>query len=117
MKNSLLILCKILLVISIIFWSIIVVYFSFFKFPSNENYLLLKIFLFLEPLFFTIALFGLLKKIKIIYIFSIIFVLFNAILSITDQIGIYDIVSLGLNILILISLLSILKQIFKKKIT
>jgi len=115
MKFFPLILCKILLIISIIFWSIIAVYFSFFKFASYENYLILKILLFLEPLFFAIALFGLIKRIKIIFVFSIIFSLFNAILSITDEVGIFDVISLILNILVLISLLLAQKQIFKKE--
>lgn len=90
------------------------VYFSFFKFASTENYFILKILLFLEPLLFAIALFGLIKKIKGVYVFLIIFVLLNAVLSVTDQIGIYDIISLVLNILALIGLLLSWKQIFKK---
>lgn len=116
MKNLPLIFCKTLLIINIIFWSIMAVYFSFYKFASNENYLILKILLFFEPLLFAIVLIGLIKGIKIIYVLSIIFVLINAVLSITDEVGIYDIISLILSILALISLFLVWKQIFKKKV-
>lgn len=113
MKNTLFVLCKVLLIISIVFWSIMAVYHSFFKFTPNESYLIIKILLFFEPLLFAIALFGLIKKIKFIYILSVIFVFFNAMLSITDEVGLYDILSLVFNILLFVNLLLVWKQIFK----
>lgn len=112
MKNLPLIFCKIILITNIIFWTIMAIYFSFFKFASNEHYLILKVLLFFEPLFFAIALIGVIKKIKIIYLLSIIFVFLNAILSITDEVGTYDIISLILSILALICFLLVWKQIF-----
>jgi hypothetical protein len=117
MKNLPLIFCKIILIANIVFWTVMAIYFSFFKFSSNEYYLILKVLLFFEPLFFAIALIGLIKEIKIIYVLSTIFVFLNAILSITDEVGIYDIISLILNILALVSLSLVWKQIIKKKIT
>jgi hypothetical protein len=114
MKKSLLITSKILLIINIIYWGLIASYFSFFKFTSSDNYLIFKILLFLEPLFFIIALFGFINKIKTIYIFSIIFIFFNTLSSITDQVGFYDIISLILNILTLGCLLLAWKQTFNK---
>lgn len=112
MKNLSLTFCKIILVANITFWTITATYFSFFKFYFNENYLILKVLLFFEPLFFIIILIGLVKKIKIVYVFSIIFVFLNAILSITDEVGVYDITSLILNILAFIGLLLVRKKIF-----
>lgn len=114
MKKLSSIFCKIILIANIVFWTVMAIYFSFFKFTSNEYYLILKVLLFFEPLFFAIAFIGLIKEIKIIYVLSIIFVFLNTILSITDEVGIYDIISLILNILALISLLLVWKQIFKK---
>jgi len=111
-KEILLKLCKSLLIINIIFWSIIAVYFSFFKLYSNEDYLILKVLLFFEPLSFTIILVGLIKRIKIIYWLSIVFLIFNAIISITDEVGVYDIIAFILNILVLVNLLIIRKHFF-----
>lgn len=115
MKKLSLIFCKIILIANIVFWTVIAIYFSFFKFASNEYYLILKVLLFFEPLFFAIALIGLIKETKIIYALSIVFVFLNAILSITDEVGIYDTIALILNILALVSLSLVWRQIFKKK--
>ncbi len=116
MEKLAFLLCKIFLVVNIVFWCALAVYFSFFKFASNEGYLIFKILLFFEPLFFAISLVGLLKKIKIIYTLSIVFVLLNAVLSIADEVGVYDVISLILNLLALASLLLVWKRIFKKKV-
>lgn len=116
MQRKLIKSCQIIAIINIIFWLAIAIYFSFFKFASYENYLIIKLLLFLEPVFFAIVLVGLIKKIKIIYIFSILFVFANGLLSITDELGLYDIASLILNLSLLTNLLLIWKYFSKKKV-
>lgn len=113
MDNKLFVLCKTIIVMNIVFWSTIFIYFSFFKFAGREEYLFIKILLFFEPLFFLIIFLGVRKKNKLIYIFSIIFVFLNSILSITDEAGFYDFFSLTLNLLAITSLVTIRKQIKK----
>ena len=99
--------CKILIIINIIFWFLVALYFSFFKFASNNNYLVLKLLLFAEPILYYISFIGISKKIKLIYYFSILLAFGNAVLSITDQIGLFDFISLGLSLPTFLNLLFI----------
>ena len=101
---------KILLGINIIFWTVMAVYFLF-----TDNYWLIKIFLLLEPILFAVIWLGLTKKIKLIYILSLLFILINVILSLTDETGLYDLISLILNLLILINLLLLWQYVFNYK--
>jgi hypothetical protein len=106
--------CQLLLTLNFIFWIFIACYFSFFKYGDNDNYFFIKILLFSEPIFYLISFVGIIKKIKIIYLFSIILALGNSILSITDQIGLSDVVSLFLSLLLFSNLIFIWKNIFIK---
>ena len=113
-KNKFLQSCKLLITINIVFWLFISFYFSFFEYPGNSSYLLIKILLFTEPLFYLISLIGLIRRIKLIYLFSIILAFGNTILSLTDQINLSDIISLILSLLVLVNLFLLWKYIFKK---
>jgi hypothetical protein len=114
-KTNLLKSCQFLLIVNIAFWVFAAFYFSFFNFATNSNYLIIKILLFTEPILYLISLVGVIKKIKLIYIFSILFTLGNAILSITDQVGLYDAISLILSASVFLNLIFIWKYIFIKK--
>lgn len=103
-----------LLGVNIVFWFFIAIYFSFFKFAEKPEYLILKILLFFEPLIFVGLLVGIAKKIKIIYILGLFFLIINVILSITDEIGLFDIMSLLLNITTFVNLLSIRSHFLKE---
>jgi hypothetical protein len=103
-----------LLGFNIIFWFFIVIYFSFFKFVYKPEYLIIEILLFFEPLIFIGLLVGIVRKIKIIYILGLFFLVINAVLSITDELGLFDIISLLLSITTFITLLSI-HNIFLKE--
>lgn len=102
-----------LLIINIIFWLFIAGYFAFFKFPSQSIYLILKILLFIEPACFAVILIGVIKKIKPIYYFGLMFLVINALLSLTDEVGIWDITSFLLNISLFLTLLPARNQ-YKK---
>jgi hypothetical protein len=100
--------CQILLVANIIFWLLI----AFSSLLGSNNYLVIKLLLFIEPILYFVSLVGVVKKIKIIYLFSILLALGNSILSVTDQMGLSDIVSLILSSLVLLNLIFVWKNIF-----
>jgi len=106
--------CKLLLIANITFWVFIAFYFSFSKFGENAHWII-KALLFMESILYFISYIGLVKNVKIIYLFAVILAFGNTILSITDQIDLSDIVSLILSGLTFISLLSIWKYTFNKK--
>ena len=113
-KNHLIKISKILLITNTIFWLIIASYFSLSKFGANAHWII-KILLFLESILYTISYVGVVKKIKIIYLFAIILAFGNTILSLTDQIDLSDIISLLLSAITFLFLLSIWKIIFNNK--
>lgn len=116
MKNLALLFCKALLVVSIVFWSFVLVRFMSLEFSSNEDVFLLRMLILLEPLFFTIALGGVFLKVRTVYLSAIVFVVLNSVLSLTDEIGLYDKASLILSLVLFVSLISIWKHIFPDKI-
>ena len=98
---------RVLLIVNLVFWAYIAVYYSFFRFAGNPNYLLLKVLLFIEPLLYAAALHGLNRKNRTIYILTILFAAGNAVLSLTDETGLFDWISLALSLLLLINLMLI----------
>jgi len=82
------------IVLNIFFWLFVAIYFSFFKFAQRPDYLLIKILLFFESLFFVLLLIGIANSIKIIYWGGLCFVFVNVLLSVTDQMGLFDLISL-----------------------
>jgi lysylphosphatidylglycerol synthetase-like protein (DUF2156 family) len=96
--------------ISLFFWLAIAI----FSFIKNHNNSMVSILLFIEPVIFLFILIGYLKKSIIIYNLTLIFLIINSVLSITDEVGILDIFSLSLNILMLI-LLASQRRNFRRK--
>ena len=103
-----------LFVANIMFWMGIFVYYSFFKYAGHEQYAILKIFLFIEPVLFFAGLLGYLRKNRLIFIVTMIFLVVNSILSITDEVGIFDVISLLLNVVLLVILVLQWKNILYK---
>ncbi len=95
----------VMIIVNIVFWLGIFLYYSFVKYPMVEDYIILKIFLLFEPMIFMGMLFGYIKKNKWIYVCSVIFLAFNSILSITDQVGLLDVISLVLSVIVFILLI------------
>lgn len=91
----------ILFSLNFLFWIFIAISYSFVRENPNS---IVKFLLFLEPIIFLIAFIGYLKRNIIIYYLTLIFLFCNAILSITDEIGCLDILSLILNLLLFIVL-------------
>jgi hypothetical protein len=114
-KTKLLKSCQLLLAANIIFWMFIACYFSFFEYVGDNNYLIIKILLFSEPILYLVSFIGINKKIKIIYLSSIILAFVNTILSITDQIDLSDIISLVLSALLFLNLILIWKNVLTKR--
>jgi len=97
--------------------------FSFFYFfvvdqPNvlRETEIIVSLLLFIDGIFYITAIAGIIKRIKAIYIFSLILVLGNALLSICDETGIADISMCVLNIIIFVLLFMQRKNIFKKRV-
>ena len=103
-------LCKLLLLLNIIFWSAMAVGYSIYM----TGYPFIKIALFFEPLFFASALFGIIKKNKVIFYLALIFTFCNTLLSITDEIGWLDVLSAMLSLAVFVNLLIIKKNILNK---
>ncbi len=91
----------ILFSINLLFWIFVAIFYSFMRENPNS---MVKILLFIEPIIFLIALIGYLKKNTVIYYLTLVFLLCNAILSITDELGFLDLLSLVLNLLMFIVL-------------
>lgn len=91
-----------LFVINIVFWLAIFGNFSFVEYANDDAYLILKILLFGEPVAFAVGLWGYVKKIKGLYLVTILFLIVNSILSLTDQAGLLDLISLLLSLVLLI---------------
>jgi len=109
-KTKLLKSCQLLLIVNIIFWLFI----AFSSLLESNSHLVVKTLLFVEPVLYFVSLLGIRRKVKTIYLFSIILALGNTILSIIDQIGLSDIISLILSALVFLNLVLIWKTIFIK---
>lgn len=103
-----------LFAINIVFWLGIFIYFSFVKYVDKEEYLVFKILLLGEPVAFGIGLIGYVKKCNLVYGLLLLFLLVNSILSVFDEVGLLDWISLGLNVMLLAVLLVQWKNLFKK---
>ena len=112
-KSKLIKSCQFLLFINIIFWLFMVFYSFFYRYANNNNFLIIKILLFIEPILYFISLIGINKRIKLIYLCSIILAFGNTVLSVTDQIGLSDVISLLLSFFVFLNLVLIWKYIFK----
>lgn len=106
--------CKILLFINAFFWLIAAFYFSFIKYPDNKDYLAIKILLAMEPIGYLVLFYAVVKKWKVIYSLGLYFVLFNCLLSITDQMGFVDALSLLINAALLLNMMLIWKRMMSK---
>jgi hypothetical protein len=104
--------CRFLLISNILFWTFVALYSWFVQYAGNNNYLVIKILLFAEPLLYLICLIGIDRRIKLVYLFSIVLALGNTILSVTDQVGLSDVVSLVLSGLLFLNLVFIWRSIF-----
>jgi len=95
-----------MMMINIVFWLGIFLYYAFVKYPMEGNYIILKVFLLFEPVIFIGMLIGYINKNKLIYVGSVIFLAFNSILSVTDQVGLLDVISLVLSVIVFILLIT-----------
>lgn len=100
--------CRILLIANIVFWLLI----AFSSLLTGSNHPVVTILLFVEPVLYFVSLVGIRKRIKVIYLFSMVFALGNAILSVTDQMGLADVISLVLSALVFLNLILIWRSIF-----
>lgn len=115
--NHIKIITLILLTLNALVWIV----FSFFYFfvvdqPNilRETKIIVSLLLFIDGIFYITAIAGIIKRIKVIYIFALVLVLGNALLSICDETGIVDISMCVLNIIIFVLLIMQRKNIFEK---
>lgn len=107
-------LCYGVLGVNFVFWLVLASYFAFDYFAGREEYLILKVLLFLEPLAFLVWLIGVWKRVRVLYLLSLPFILGNAILSVTDQVGGYDLIALALNLIAFVALAAIWRPIMRR---
>lgn len=100
----------VLLISNTLFWFFAAIFLSFSEFATNAN-IIVKTLLFIEALLYLICTYGLYKKIKLIYLFSLLLTLGNSILSLTDELDISDFVSFILSLLTFTTLLTLWSDI------
>ncbi|MFC1616395.1 hypothetical protein ACFL21_04590 [Patescibacteria group bacterium] len=110
-----LIFCYAMLIISFCFWLAVAIFSVYTQTAKTDYHLLIAILLFIEPLVFAIIFFGILTRNKVIFFLSMPFLIINAILSISDELGVMDLTAAALNIITLISIISICGIINKGK--
>lgn len=98
--------CKWLVLLNILFWLAIAVGYSMqSKNATGSVHAIVSMLLFLEPILFLILYAGISRRIKIFYVFGLVLTLSNIVLSITDEMGLYDFFSLALSSITFVSLL------------
>jgi hypothetical protein len=88
----------ILFITNTLFWVFVATFMSLSEFRTNTN-IIVKALLFVEALLYLICAYGLYKKMKLIYLFSLVLTFGNSILSLTDQLDVSDILSFILSLL------------------
>jgi hypothetical protein len=106
--------CYGVLAVNVVFWLVIVVYSAVVHVADRDIVLVVMVLLALKPLAFLVFLFGVWKRLRVLYLLSLPFVLLNALLSVTDQVGGYDGGSFALNVLALAALLVVWSQITRR---
>lgn len=107
----------ILLAINAAVWILFAVLYYFVVDKSGVSNVIaaeVSLLLFIDGIFYTLSIYGILKKIKPIYLFSIILVLGNAVLSVCDEIGVIDVSMCAINVIIFVLLLIQRKSILIK---
>lgn len=94
-----------LLIANTIFWFFAASFLSFSNFGANAN-MVVKALLFMEAFLYLICVYGLYKKYKLVYLFSLILTFGNSILSLTDELDISDLASFILSLVTFITLLT-----------
>ncbi len=102
-----------LFIANIQFWLFIFVYTSFIVYKNNPDVLYLKVLLAIEPVLLTLVFYGFVHEQKILYSLGLILTLSNAILSVLDQIGTVDLISLALSVSLFLCLLTQFRLFYK----
>ena len=99
--------------LNFLFWLGVAVYYIFKV--EGQEYQIMKIILFIEPICFALIFLGMWKKIKVLFYLSFPFLILNSILSLTDEFGLFDGVALALNFLLFVSLFGYRMRPVEKK--
>ena len=97
---------KTLLVVNAIFWLVAAVYALLSNHDTGTNAIVVAM-LFAEPVVYLVAVYGVAQRIKLFYLFALLLTLGNTVLSITDEIGWLDMLSLVLSFAAFVSLLAL----------
>ena len=114
MKSKLVNVSIALFLLNIFLWLVIAGYNICITDSNSPDYILIEILLFLEPIVFTIALIVYMKRLRLMYVITLIFLFINSFLSITDQVGFLDILSLFFNLMLFVVLVVQWKHMMKK---
>lgn len=99
------------LILNLVFWLFIAVSYLFTK---TDVGFLIKSLVFLEPVFFVVALWGVVKKNELIGNLAILGLSLNIVLAITDEVGIADLTALVLSLIALIFLIKAKREARRK---
>lgn len=94
---------KAMLLINAIFWQIVAIN----SIRYSNLHFIVKMLLFGEPAIYMFLFVMINKNIKIINVFALLFTLSNMIMSITDQVGLLDIISFFLSVMAFASLVKL----------
>jgi hypothetical protein len=96
-----------LLTVNGLFWLVVA---TGYLFVHPDNYLIIKVLLFLEALACFVGLYGLLSKKRVLVIFVTLQAGANTLLSLTDELGLWDITAFLLSLALLVSLIRYLRS-------
>lgn len=99
------------LILNLVFWLFIAVGYLFTK---TDVGFLIKSLVFLEPVFFAVALWGVIRKNELIGNLTILGLSLNIVLAITDEVGIADLTALALSLIALLFLIRARREARKR---
>ncbi|MCK5812132.1 MAG: hypothetical protein KAG94_04495 [Clostridiales bacterium] len=112
--KKILFVCKVILVIAIAFWTYIFIDYAITIINGVTINIYVAIILLIEPFIHFITYLAIIKKLKIIFFIGTILIGFNAFLSMSGQMGIIDIIAVGLSVVLLFFLSVSSKVLFTK---
>ncbi len=106
------IICKVLLVVAITFWTYVFIDYAITILKGTSINYYVAIILFFESILHFFVYLAIVKKYKVIYFIGTILIGLNAFLSMGGQMGLIDIIAVGLSVLLLLFLSISSKTLF-----
>lgn len=114
-NNRILQILKSLLLAFCVFWIVMAIIYLLRIYTFDLQHLIIMILMIFDAICFAVFAFLINRKSIVIYIMLILFILINAVLTVTDQLGIIDWLTLLFNIVVLVLSILITIALFRKK--